>query len=171
MGDGGLSPVMAGVMVVGVLGMSALLGRRNAPDGSHPPIREWYQGLDKPAYTPPDAVFAAVWPLLEAGIAAGGYRLLRHGASPRRNAAVGLWLATSGMIGGWTEIFFRKRDLAKSALASGAMLAATTGYIAATHKLDRAAQASAFPLAAWLAFATVLAARIWQRNPSASHRA
>ncbi|MBV1690305.1 tryptophan-rich sensory protein [Novosphingobium sp. G106] len=162
----GLSPFLAGAVVVGVLGLSALLGRRNAPDQSHPGIRRWYQGLDKPSFTPPDAIFGLAWPLLETGIAVGGYRLLRHDPSFRRNASVGLWLATTGMIGGWTEMFFRKRNLPGSALASGVMLATATSYVAMTHKVDRVAQATAVPLVGWLAFATGLATRIWQRNPA-----
>lgn len=163
---GGLSKLLAGGIVVGVLGVSAIIGRRNAPDPSHPAIRNWYRRLKKPGFTPPDAVFGAVWPVLEAGMAVGGYRLLRHAPSVRRNASIGLWLATTGMIGGWTEIFFRERALAGSAAASGAMLATTAAYVATTHKVDRVAQATAVPLLGWLAFATVLATRIWQRNPA-----
>ncbi|UAK25529.1 TspO/MBR family protein [Sphingomonas nostoxanthinifaciens] len=160
----GLSPLVAGGIVIGVLGLSALIGRRNAPDPSHPGIRNWYRRLDKPGFTPPDAVFGAVWPALETGMAVGGYRLLRHEPSARRNASVGLWLVTTAMIGGWTEIFFRERALASSAAASGAMLATTAAYVATTHRVDRVAQATAVPLMGWLAFATVLATRVWQRN-------
>ncbi|MET0239926.1 MAG: TspO/MBR family protein [Sphingobium sp.] len=163
----GLSPLVAGGIVVGLLGLSALIGRRNAPDPSHPGIRNWYRHLDKPGFTPPDAVFGAVWPVLETGMAVGGYRLLRRAPSGRRNASIGLWLVTTGMIGGWTQIFFRERALATSAAASGAMLATTAAYVATTHKVDRVAQATALPLLGWLAFATVLATRIWQRNPTA----
>jgi len=163
----GMSPLLAGGIVVGVLGLSALVGRRNAPDPSHPVIRNWYRRLDKPAFTPPDAVFGAVWPMLETGMAVGGYRLLRREPSARRSASVGLWLVTTGMIGGWTELFFRERALASSAAASGAMLATTAAYVATTHKVDRVAQATAVPLLGWLAFATALAMRIWQRNPTA----
>lgn len=162
--SGGLSPVAAGAVVVGMLGLSALLGRRNAPDPSHPDIRDWYRGLDKPAFTPPDAAFGLVWPVLETGMAVGGYRLLRAAPSARRNASIGLWLGTIGMIGGWSEIFFRGRALGTSAAASGAMLAGAGAYVATTHKVDRAAQLTAVPLVAWLGFATILATSIWRRN-------
>ena len=54
-------PRLAALATVGVvLGASAFVGRRNAPDPSHPGIRRWYQRLDKPGYTPPDAAFGAV---------------------------------------------------------------------------------------------------------------
>jgi tryptophan-rich sensory protein len=125
--EAGLSRPAAAAIVVAVLGGSALLGRRNAPDRSHPGIRRWYKRLDKPAYTPPDAAFGAVWPMLETGLGIGGYRLLRRPPSGTRTVSVGLWLVNTAMIGGWTELFFRKKALGASTAASAAMIATGTG--------------------------------------------
>jgi len=161
---GSLSPPVALAIVATVLGASAIVGKRNAPDPSHPGTRRWYKRLDKPSYTPPDAAFGAVWPVLETGLAVGGYRLLRAPAGPSRNAAVGLWLLNSAMIGGWTEIFFRKKQLGTGAIASGAMIATGTAYVVTAAKVDRPAAATAVPFVAWLGFATLLAERIWARN-------
>ncbi len=44
---GALSPLKALGAVGIVLGASAVVGRRNAPDPSHPAIRRWYRRLDK----------------------------------------------------------------------------------------------------------------------------
>ncbi len=158
------SPLVAGGIAAGVLGVSALIGRRNAPDPSHPSIRRWYRRLDKPDFTPPDRVFGAVWPVLETLAAVGGYRLLRSPASPRRNAAVALWLGNSAMIGGWTELFFREQRTGASTAAAGAMALGTTALAATAWKIDRPAAVSVLPLAAWLGFATVLAGEVWRRN-------
>ncbi len=160
----GLSKPVAALIVAGVLGASAVLGRRNAPDPSHPNTRRWYKRLDKPGFTPPDAVFGAVWPLLETGLAVGGYRLMRAPADPRRNAAVGLWLLNTAMVGGWTELFFRKRALETSAIAAGGMVVTGAAYVATAAKVDRPAAGLGVPFVAWLGFATVLATRISQRN-------
>lgn len=160
----GLPRPAALAIAAGVLGLSAMLGRRNAPDRSHPAIRNWYKRLDKPDYTPPDAAFGAVWPVLETGLAVGGYRLLRQPAGSARDTAVGLWLLNAAMIGGWTEIFFRKRELGASAIASGAMIASGTAYAVAASKADRPAAVLAVPFVAWLGFATLLATSVWQRN-------
>ncbi|MEG8025392.1 hypothetical protein QP162_15075 [Sphingomonas aurantiaca] len=54
----GLSRPVAALIVAGVLGTSAVLGRRNAPDPSHPKTRRWYKRLDKPDFTPPTACSA-----------------------------------------------------------------------------------------------------------------
>lgn len=160
----GLSRPAAAAIVAGVLGVSALLGRRNAPDPQHPAIRRWYRRLDKPGFTPPDAAFGMVWPVLETGLAIGGYRLLRRPSGSDRNAAAGLWLLNTAMVGGWTELFFRRRRLGASALASGAMIATGTAYAASAAKVDRPAAALAVPFVAWLGFATLLAERVWARN-------
>jgi 2-polyprenyl-6-methoxyphenol hydroxylase-like FAD-dependent oxidoreductase/tryptophan-rich sensory protein len=162
----GLSPVAALGVVALVLGASAAIGRRNAPDPSHPGIRRWYRRLDKPGYTPPDTAFGTVWPVLEGALAVGGYRLLRRPSAPARNAAVGLWLANTAMIGGWTELFFRRRRLGASAAASGAMVASGAALVATAAKADKPAAALAVPFVAWLGFATLLAERIRRDNPA-----
>ena len=160
----GLSRGWALAAVAGVLGASALLGRRNAPDPSHPATRRWYKRLDKPSFTPPDAVFGAVWPVLETGLAVGGYRLLRQPASTKRTGAVGLWLLNTAMVGGWTEVFFRKHALRSSAAVAGAMVATGGAYVATAAKVDRPAALLGVPFVGWLGFATVLAARISSTN-------
>lgn len=161
---GALSPLQALAVVGVVLGASAVVGRRNAPDPSHPAIRRWYRRLHKPGFTPPDPAFGAVWPVLEAGLGVGGYRLLRRASGPSRNAAVGLWLANAATVGGWTELFFRKRFLGASAAASAAMVATGAAYVAAAVRVDRPAAAAGVPFVLWLGFATLLAERIWRDN-------
>ncbi len=161
----GLSPLLALGAVGVILGASALVGRRNAPDPSHPAIRRWYRRLEKPGFTPSDAVFGVVWPVLETGLAVGGYRLLRQPSGRARNAAVGLWLANTAMVGGWTELFFRQKRLGASTAASGAMVATSAAYVATAAQADRPAAALAVPFVAWLGFATLLADRIRRDNP------
>jgi len=159
------TPRLAALAFVGaVLGASALVGRRNAPDRSHPGIRRWYARLDKPGYTPPDAAFGAVWPVLETGLAVGGYRLLRRPAGNERNVAVGLWLANSAMVGGWTQLFFRERRLGASAATSAAMVVSGAALVWTAAKVDRPAAVLAAPFVGWLGFATLLAGRIWRDN-------
>jgi len=159
-----LSRTSAALIVASVLGISAAIGRRNAPDPSHPGTRRWYKRLDKPSFTPPDAAFGAVWPVLETGLAVGGYRLLRQPSGPQRSSAVGLWLVNTAMVGGWTEIFFRKHALRSSAVVAGAMVVTGGAYVAAAAKVDRPAALLGVPFVGWLGFATLLAARISARN-------
>ena len=160
----GLRPLPAALLVGAVMGASGLLGMRNAPAPVHPAIDRWYHKLRKPPFTPPDPVFGAVWPVLETGMAVGGYRLLRASPSGPRTAALGLWLGTTAMIGGWTEIFFRRRELGASTVAAVAMTGASAAYVATAARVDRPAAWAAVPLTLWLGFASLLADGIRRRN-------
>jgi translocator protein len=162
----GWSRPAAALAVAAVLGASAALGRRNAPDDAHPRVKRWYRRLNKPGFTPPDPVFGAVWPVLETGLAVGGYRLLREPPGRARNTAVALWLANTAMVGGWTELFFRRHALAASTVAAGAMTAGAGALVVTAAKVDRPAAMLAAPFAAWLGFATLLSERIRERNPA-----
>lgn len=166
----GLSGVAAAAVVAVSVAATALVGRRNSPEPAHPAIDRWYHGLRKPPFTPPDPVFGAVWPAVEAALAYGGYRLLRKSPGAARNASLGLWLFNTGMIAGWTELFFRRRRLGAGAVASAAMLASGVGYVAAAAEVDKKAAAAGVPFAAWLGFATLLAEEVWRRNPPRGDR-
>lgn len=86
--------------------------------------------------------------MLESGLAFSGYRLLRQRPSTPRNAALGVWLVTTAMVGGWTQLFFGEKRLAASAIASGAMLATGAAYVVTADRVDRPAAAAAVPLVA-----------------------
>jgi tryptophan-rich sensory protein len=161
---GGLSPWAALAIAGGAVAASALIGRRYSPDRSHPGIDRWYHELEKPGVTPPDPVFGAVWPVLEALMAVGGYRLLRAPGSPERNAAVALWLVNIAMIGGWTKIFFGERSLAGGAVGAAAMIGTGAAYVERASHVDGIAAATGVPFTAWVAFATALSEEIWRRN-------
>jgi tryptophan-rich sensory protein len=120
--------------------------------------------LDKPGFTPPGPVFGAAWGLIESILAYGGYRLLRRGSTPSRNAAVGLWTVNNLLIAGWSGLFFGRRALGPSAAAAGGMIVVAAGYAAVAYKTDKVAAATAVPLIGWLAFATLLAEEVWRRN-------
>jgi translocator protein len=68
------------------------------------------------------------------------------------------------MIGGWSELFFRRQRLGASAAASGAMLASGAALVVTAARVDRTAAATAVPYVGWLGFATLLAERIRRAN-------
>ena len=162
---GGLFPWAALAIAGSTLAASALIGRRYSPEPAHPEIDRWYHSLDKPSYTPPDAVFGGVWPVLEVLLAAGGYRLMRAEPGRDRDAAIALWLLNAAMVGGWTKIFFSERSLAGGALAAGGLLGAGAAYVKFARRVDPLAAAAGVPYTAWVAFATLLSEEIWRRNP------
>jgi tryptophan-rich sensory protein len=163
--EGGMPPLLAAAVAGGAVALAAVVGRRYSPDRSHPDIDRWYhRDLDKPSFTPPDAVFGAVWPVLDLFLAFGGYRLLTAPKGPERDAAIALWAVNVAMVGGWSKIFFGERNLGGGALGAAAMLGTGAAYVECASHVDSLAAASGVPFAAWVAFASVLSEEVWRRN-------
>ena len=161
--SGPLPPVQSGSVVAGTLAATTVLAQLHPPIPGTETFR-WYQSLAKPRWTPPGAVIGAIWTGIEAGMAWGGYRLLRRPPTPARNAALGLWLFNVGMIGGWSELFFGGKKLGPAAIAAGGMLATGAAFVAAADDVDHKAAATGLPFVAWLAVATTLATEVWRMN-------
>jgi len=159
-----LSPLAAGTIAVGTVVGAALIGGRSSPTPDHPRTRRWYRGLEKPGFTPPPPAYAVAWTGIQAGLAVGGYRLLRRSPSPRRTLALALWAVNQAAIAGWSEVFFGHRAPGAGTLVAGAMIGTSVGYVASAAREDEVAAAAGVPLVAWVSFATLLAEEIWRRN-------
>ena len=162
--EGGLSSVTAGAIVAATVVGAVAIGGRSSPTPDHPRTRRWYKDLDKPSYNPPAPVYAVAWTGIQAGLAYGGYRLLRRPASSQRTLALTLWGINQAAIAGWSEIFFGHRAPGAGTLAAGAIIGTSAGYVAAAAREDDIAAATGVPLVAWVSFATLLAEEIWRRN-------
>ena len=153
---------MAATVAVGSVLVAAALGARNGPQ--RPMTALWYAALRKPAFTPPGPVVGAAWGTLELLLAGAGYRLLQAPRKEARSAAIGSWALTLVGLAGYPWLFFRKKQLGSSAVASGSMLAAAVGTATAARDVDRPAAVMTLPLLAWLSFATLLSEELWRRN-------
>ncbi len=141
---------------------AAWYGSRYSRKGSRD---SWYRDLDKPPFTPPDAVFPLVWTTLYAMIAWSGWRIWSAAPSRERNAALRLWISQLAENAQWSKLFFGQHQ-PTLALADVVALEGTIfSYMSAARKVDRAAANAFIPYAAWVAFATVLNAEIVRRNP------
>ena len=124
----------------------------------------WYAALAKPAWTPPDAVFAPVWTTLYALMAIAAWLVWRrHGW---RGAAAALWLyvAQLALNALWSWLFFglHRPDLAFADVA--ALELAILGTLLLFWRKHRAAGALLLPYAAWVGFASVLNFAVWRLN-------
>ena len=162
----GLSAPAAAALALSAVAAALLIGRRSSPSPDHPRTRRWYRRLDKPDYTPPSAVYPIAWSAIQAGMAYGGYRLMRAEPTPARNAALGLWSASQVGIGGWSAIFFGERATGTATLASAALGTSAVGYVVTARKTDQTAAWAGAPLVGWVAFATLLSEEIWRKNGS-----
>ena len=161
--DGSLSRPAAAALAATALVAPALASLRDSPSRSRS-TKIWYALLRKPGFNPPKAVFPVVWTLLDGALAVGAYRLARKPSTPERNRALGLFATNVAMITGWSRLFFGRHDLGKAAAGSAAIAATATAYVAAARPVDKPAAATAVPLVAWVAFATVLSTAVWRMN-------
>jgi tryptophan-rich sensory protein len=126
-------------------------------------VGTWYQALAKPAFNPPDWIFAPVWSALYAMIAIAGWRAWRRGGEDLRGAlmvyAVQLALNLS-----WSFVFFGARSIGGALAVIPALFAAIVVNAVLFWRIDRTAGALLVPYAAWVAFATLLNAAIWRLN-------
>ncbi len=127
----------------------------------------WYRQLDKPSFTPPDAVFPVVWTSLYALMAWSGWRVWCASPSRQRSAALRLWISQLAANANWSKVFFGDRRPGLALADVIALKGMIASYILMARKVDGAAANAFIPYAAWVAYATVLNAEIARRNPRA----
>lgn len=127
-------------------------------------VGTWYQTLNKPAFNPPDGVFAPVWTGLYALMAMAAWRVWRRGgwaANRREMAAYGLQLALNL---GWSVVFFGLRQIGWGLVEMVGLFAAMVWTTVLFARRDRLAAWLFAPCLAWVGFALVLNTALWRLN-------
>ena len=148
------------IFVVSALAVGAIGGFATASS-----VTTWYAGLNKPAFNPPNGVFAPVWTSLYLLMAASAWRVWRAGpAGGRRRGAIILYAVQLALNLAWSLIFFglRRPDLALVEVAL--LLAAVVTTAILFWSRDRLAGVMMVPYAAWVGFASLLNFAIWRLN-------
>ncbi len=115
----------------------------------------WYDGLEKPGFTPPDAVFGPVWTLLYLTIGVAGWLLWRS-RSAERGTALGLWGLQLVLNALWTGAFFGLRSPWLGLAVILALLATIAALVIRSAAIDRRVSVLLLPYLAWVGFATAL---------------
>lgn len=134
-----------------VLGGGTLIGLMTLPG-------EWYAGLAKPPFNPPNWIFAPVWTLLYIMVAVAGWRTWQRGP---RSAAMALWFVQLALNFVWSPVFFGAHRIGGALAVIVALLAAVIAFIVMAWPRDRIAALLFTPYAAWVAFATLLNGALW----------
>ncbi|MSP37185.1 MAG: tryptophan-rich sensory protein [Deltaproteobacteria bacterium] len=123
----------------------------------------WYMALHKPAWTPPNWLFAPVWTALYIAIAVAGWSLWRSKAISITKPIL-IWLLQLILNALWSWLFFglHRPDLALIDII--ALLAAICCFIATAHKASQTAAWLFLPYALWVAIAAALNLAIWRLN-------
>jgi tryptophan-rich sensory protein len=122
---------------------------------------EWYAGLEKPWFNPPNAIFGPVWTLLYLMIAIAGWRTWRRGPA---GLPMQLWFGQLLFNFIWTPAFFGMHTTGLALLVLTVMLALIVLFIQLTWKPDRISALLFVPYACWVTFAGLLNLSIWWLN-------
>jgi benzodiazapine receptor len=131
---------------------------------TYPNLAGWYAGLNKPAFNPPNWIFAPVWTILFVLMAFSLWRILRLPPSRPRSNALILFLIQLALNATWSWAFFTAHSPLLGLIDIVPQLAIIVMTIIAFGRLDRLAACCLAPLAAWVTFAAILNVSIWRLN-------
>ena len=150
-----------GVLAIVAVAVTSIVGQL----ASYPNLVPWYAGLAKPSFNPPNWVFAPVWTALYALMAFAAWRILRlpH-AAYARGLALRLFFIQLALNVAWSWMFFAAHSPLLGLINIIPQFFVILATVVAFHRLDRIAACCLVPLAAWVAFASVLNIAIWHLN-------
>lgn len=142
------------IFIVLTLGGGTLIGLTNMPG-------DWYEGLAKPPFNPPNWVFGPTWTVLYIMIGIAGARIFARDA---RSGPMAAWWAQLALNFAWTPVFFtlQRPDLALAVIVP--LFLSIVTFILLSWRRDRLAALLMVPYAFWVGFASVLNFEIWRLN-------
>ena len=136
------------------VGGGAAIGVFNIPG-------DWYAGLQKPSFNPPNWLFGPVWTLLYVLIGVAGWRIWRR---DRRSVLMKLWWVQLVLNFLWSPVFFGVQSIGGAMAIILALLAVIVAFIATALREDRIVAWLFVPYAIWVAFASLLNGSIYLLN-------
>ncbi len=126
----------------------------------------WLDALEKPSFMPPGWLFGLVWPILYAMLGIAVAMILAEPPSPRRRAALTLFLLQLVLNFAWSPIF-AAHDIALANVVIFIMAGLAAAAAGQFMRIRKAAGLLLTPYLAWLVFAATLNATIQSLNPTA----
>jgi len=126
---------------------------------------EWYQGLSKPVWTPPNWMFPLVWAFLYVAMSLAAARVA---ALPGTGQALAFWAVQITVNTLWSGVFFGLRRMAAAGAVITALWLAVAATTAAFWQHDLVAGLLMLPYLAWVTIAWALNWSVWARNRPAT---
>jgi len=127
-------------------------------------VGTWYQGLNQPAFRPPDWLFAPVWFALYTLMAVAAWRVWRIAGFSEGRAALTLYGVQLGLNFLWSFLFFGFTMIGLAFAEILILLVAVVATAAAFKRIDGWAAAMLVPYIAWVSFASLLNGSLWVLN-------
>jgi len=129
-------------------------------------IPTWYAALNKPAFTPPNAVFSPVWITLYLLMGIAIFLIWRKGLEAKgvKPAFIIFWVQLVINIL-WSVVFFGLKSPFGGFIVIVLLLIAVVITIVQFFKVSRLAGGLLIPYIVWLGIATSLNVGVWILNP------
>jgi benzodiazapine receptor len=150
----GLVVAVAGTQAVGLLSAAASGGD----------FESFFRDLDKPAGTPPPAVFGPAWTILYLLMGIAAWLVWRESVTRKTAIALGLFVAQLALNFAWSLIFFGQQRVGLALIEIAVLWVAILATIVAFWRVRPAAGALLLPYLGWVSFAAYLNAGIWRLN-------
>lgn len=126
---------------------------------------EWYRGLNKPGWTPPDWVFPVTWTTLYLCMSLAAMRV-----APLEGSAIamGFWAVQITLNALWTPVFFGLQRLRGGLIVVLMLWVAVAVTLIAFLRLDLWAGVLMVPYLIWVTIASALNLSVLRRNPEAA---
>lgn len=147
--------MLSGIVIAGLVFAAAATGGVFKPG-------EWYDGLNKPSWTPPGWAFPVVWTILYCMIAYAGWLVWELGAT----VSIIIWGAQLLVNGLWSYFFFGSKDMRKALVDVVLLWALIVAFIITTYPVSQVAALLFLPYLLWVSTAALLNLRMIQLNPA-----
>ena len=121
----------------------------------------WYEGLNKPTWTPPRWAFPVVWTALYIAMAIAAARVA---TAPGNGMALALWSLQIALNTLWTPVFFGGHYKRAGLVIISLLWLTVASMIPHFWALDIFAALLLVPYLLWLTIATALNFWIWRNN-------
>jgi tryptophan-rich sensory protein len=124
-------------------------------------VTTWYTQIQKPSWTPPDAVFGPVWTLLYVMMGVSAWLFWRDSAGDVRRRGLSIFALQLLLNSLWSLLFFGMQSPGWAAIEIVVLWGAIAATIIVFAKVGRAAALLLVPYLLWVSFASALNFSIW----------
>lgn len=149
--------------VLGALG-ALVLTFGAAYIGSRFPVDEWYTGLVKPSWNPPNWLFGPVWSVLYLLMAISVWLVWLKEGLAGALIPLGIFLLQLVLNAAWSWLFFGKHEMGLAFLEILVLWAAILACVILFWELNPISGILLVPYILWVTFAAYLNYTLWQLN-------
>jgi benzodiazapine receptor len=123
---------------------------------------QWYAGLNKPTWTPPNWLFPVAWTVLYTMIAVAGWKVWQVEGL---RAALFVWGIALAFNMAWSWIMFGRQEIGLALIDLILLWVAIVAFMVLAWPVSRTAVYLFVPYFFWVSFAGALNFAVWRLNP------